>query len=49
MAKVPRAAYVDTSCLVAIAFGEPGSAKLAARFETLDGRQRAVAVKLGFA
>lgn len=26
-----KAAYVDTSCLVAIAFGERGSAKLAAR------------------
>ena len=31
MAKAPRAAYVDTSYLVAIALGEPGSAKVAAR------------------
>lgn len=31
MAKSPRAAYVDTSCLVAIALGEPGSARVAAR------------------
>ncbi len=28
-----RIAYVDTSCLVAIAFGEPGSRRLAARLK----------------
>ncbi len=31
-----RAAYVDTSCLVAIAFGEPGSGSVARRLESLD-------------
>ena len=36
MAKVPRAAYVDTSCLVAIALGEPGSAKVAARLAAYE-------------
>jgi predicted nucleic acid-binding protein len=29
-------AYVDTSALVAIAFGEPGSARLARRLESFD-------------
>jgi uncharacterized protein with PIN domain len=29
-------AYVDTSCLVAIAFGEKGSSALARRIETFD-------------
>jgi predicted nucleic acid-binding protein len=31
-----RIAYVDTSCLVALAFGEPGSRSLAARLEGYD-------------
>lgn len=31
-----KAAYVDTSCLVAIAFAEPGSARLASRLQTYD-------------
>jgi len=30
-ARTAKAAYVDTSCIVAIAFGEPGSKKLAKR------------------
>lgn len=29
-------AYVDTSCLVAIAFGEPGAKKVARRLERFD-------------
>ncbi len=29
-------AYVDSSCLVAIAFGEPGAARLAARLQRFD-------------
>ena len=29
-------AYVDTSCLVAIAFGEAGSRKLATRLRSFD-------------
>jgi predicted nucleic acid-binding protein len=29
-------AYVDTSCLVAVAFGEPGAEELARRLETYD-------------
>ncbi len=31
-----KAAYVDTSCLVAVAFGEEGGATLARRLETYD-------------
>ncbi len=31
-----RLAYVDTSCLVAIAFGEPGAGKLAGRLRRFD-------------
>ena len=31
-----KAAYVDTSCLVAVAFAEPGSARLASRLQTYD-------------
>ncbi len=31
-----KAAYVNTSCLVAVAFGEPGAAKLGRRLETYD-------------
>ena len=31
-----KAAYVDTSCLVAIAFGEKGAASLARRLEGFD-------------
>ena len=31
-----RAAYVDSSCLVAIAFQEPGSDRLAQRLEQCD-------------
>jgi predicted nucleic acid-binding protein len=31
-----KAAYVDTSCLVSIAFGEPGGAELARRLEGFD-------------
>ncbi len=31
-----RMAYVDTSCLVAIAFDEPGSRRLAARLKRFD-------------
>lgn len=31
-----RIAYVDASCLVAIALGEPGSPELARRLETFD-------------
>ena len=31
-----KLAYVDTSCLVAIAFGEPGSGTLARRLEGFD-------------
>lgn len=34
--KAPRAAYVDTSCLVAIALDEPGSAKVAARLAAYE-------------
>ncbi len=36
-------AYVDSSCLIAIAFGEPGSAAVATR---LDGCERVVAANL---
>lgn len=36
MAKPPLAAYVDTSCLVAIALGEPGWAKVAARLAAYE-------------
>lgn len=36
MAKLRRAAYIDTSCLVAIALGEPGSAKVAARLAAYE-------------
>ncbi len=31
-----KLAYVDTSCLVAVAFGEPGAAALARRLERFD-------------
>ena len=31
-----KLAYVDTSCLVAVAFGEPGAAALARRFARFD-------------
>ncbi len=31
-----RAAYVDTSCLVAVAFGEPGAHEVAAQLESYD-------------
>jgi len=31
-----RLAYVDTSCLVAIAFGEAGATKVASRLERMD-------------
>lgn len=31
-----RVAYVDTSCLVSIAFGEPGSAALSRRLHAFD-------------
>jgi len=31
-----RLAYIDTSCLVAIAFGEAGAAKAASRLERMD-------------
>ena len=31
-----KAAYVDTSCLVAIAFGEKGAASLGRRLEGFD-------------
>lgn len=31
-----RAAYVDTSCLVAVAFAEPGSADLALSLQSFD-------------
>ncbi len=31
-----KLAYVDTSCLVAIAFGEPGAGKLAGRLRRFD-------------
>ena len=31
-----RLAYVDTSCLVAIAFGEAGATKMAGRLERMD-------------
>jgi predicted nucleic acid-binding protein len=31
-----KAAYVDTSCLVAIAFGEDGAARLSRRLESFD-------------
>lgn len=34
----PKIAYVDTSCLVAIAFGERGAAALARRLATFDER-----------
>jgi predicted nucleic acid-binding protein len=31
-----RLAYIDTSCLVAIAFGEAGATKVASRLERMD-------------
>ena len=31
-----KAAYVDTSCLVAVAFGESGSARMASRLKSYD-------------
>ena len=31
-----RIAYIDTSCLVAIAFGEAGATKVASRLERMD-------------
>ena len=31
-----RLAYIDTSCLVAIAFGEAGATKVASRIERMD-------------
>lgn len=31
-----KAAYVDTSCLVAVAFGEPGSARMVSRLKAYD-------------
>ena len=31
-----NAAFIDTSCLIAIAFGEPGGRRLARRLEALD-------------
>jgi predicted nucleic acid-binding protein len=31
-----KAAYVDTSCLVSVAFGDPGGAELARRLEGFD-------------
>ncbi len=36
MAKTPRAAFIDTSCLVAIALGESGWAKVAARLAAYE-------------
>lgn len=33
MARLPAVAYVDTSCLVAVALGEPGAGRLAERLK----------------